>query len=112
MFQLRYIPIIVLITTVATIPLPTLASDDDTALRRGKLLAREKCSVCHSIEHTGVSPYPTAPPFRDIAKRYPVEGLAEALAEGIYVGHPMMPEFVLPPGQIGDPLTYMDTFSK
>ena len=35
-----------------------------------------------------------APPFRDLGKRYPIEQLAEALAEGIVTGHPDMPEFV------------------
>ena len=36
-----------------------------------------------------------APPFRDLPKRYPVENLAEALAEGIVTGHPARPRFIL-----------------
>ncbi|MGI9405951.1 MAG: c-type cytochrome [Hyphomicrobiaceae bacterium] len=88
------------------------ASDDSDAWKRGQALAEEKCARCHAIGPTGKSPFQDAPPFRNIAKRYPVEGLAEALAEGIFVGHPAMPEFVFPPDEIGDLLTYMDSFSE
>ena len=39
-----------------------------------------------------------APPFRLLPQRYPVEHLAEALAEGIVTGHPAMPQFKFHPG--------------
>jgi mono/diheme cytochrome c family protein len=42
-------------------------------------------------------------------KRYPVEDLAESLAEGIVTGHPTMPEFRLDPAQISDVLAYLKT---
>ena len=42
-------------------------------------------------------------------KRYPIETLAESLAEGIQTGHPTMPEFQLEPDQIGDLLAYLKT---
>jgi len=45
--------------------------------------------------------------LRTLHKRYPVETLAEALAEGIQTGHPTMPEFQLEPDQIHDLLTYL-----
>jgi mono/diheme cytochrome c family protein len=48
-----------------------------------------------------------APPFRDLSKRYPVEFLAEALAEGIVTGHPAMPRFTFEPREIDALLTYM-----
>jgi hypothetical protein len=50
-----------------------------------------------------------APPFRTLHRRYPVDSLAEALAEGIVTGHPMMPEFQLDPGQVGDVIAYLKT---
>jgi hypothetical protein len=50
-----------------------------------------------------------APPFRELHKRYPIESLAEAFAEGISTGHPTMPEFQLPPDQINDLLSFMRT---
>ena len=54
------------------------------------------------------SPVALTPPFRVLSQRYPVE-LAEALAEGIVVGHPMMPEFTFDPPQIDALLTYIES---
>ena len=73
----------------------------------GKQLAEDKCGRCHAIDRTGESPLKTAPPFRVVANRYSVWGLQEALAEGIVVGHAVMPEFVLEPAQIQNLLGYM-----
>jgi len=82
------------------------ASQDFTA---GERLAAEKCERCHNIGRTGLSRLPIAPTFRDIANRYSVWGMQEALAEGIVVGHPAMPKFVLNPEQIFDLLSFMET---
>lgn len=38
-----------------------------------------------------------------------LETIAEALAEGIYTGHPTMPAFQLDPDQIHDLLSYLKT---
>jgi len=54
----------------------------------------QHCAHCHSIGLTGTSPHPDTPLFRTLSRRYPIEGLAEALAEGLSVGNPEMPEFV------------------
>jgi mono/diheme cytochrome c family protein len=48
-----------------------------------------------------------APPFRELHRRYPVDDLAEAFAEGITTGHPSMPEYRLAPDQIEDVLAYL-----
>jgi cytochrome c len=40
-----------------------------------------------------MSTHPEAPPFRTLGQRYPIEALAEGLAEGLSSGHPDMPEF-------------------
>ena len=74
---------------------------------RGKTFAINNCARCHSIDRVSQSPLKIAPPFRTLHKRYPVETLAEALAEGIQTGHPTMPEFQLEPDQIHDLLTYL-----
>jgi mono/diheme cytochrome c family protein len=55
------------------------------------------------------SPLKIAPPFRTLHNRYPIETLGEALAEGIYTGHPSMPAFELDPDQINDLLSYLKT---
>ncbi len=79
---------------------------------RGRVMAEENCSSCHAVGLTGESPYAPAPPFRTLHEKYDVEGLAEAFAEGILVGHKgekQMPEFVMTPDQIDDLLAYLKT---
>jgi mono/diheme cytochrome c family protein len=77
--------------------------------QRGKTFALNNCAKCHAIDKVSPSPLKIAPPFRTLHKRYPVETLAEALAEGIQTGHPTRPEFQLEPDQIGDLLAYLKT---
>jgi mono/diheme cytochrome c family protein len=74
---------------------------------RGRALLAEYCSRCHAIERTDNSPHREAPPFRTLGQRYPIEGLAESLAEGLFTGHPDMPEFVFESHEVGAILTYM-----
>ena len=81
----------------------------DPAARRGFVIVKTNCSRCHSIDKVSASPLKVAPPFRTLHQRYPIDSLAEALAEGIITGHPSMPEFKLDPGQITDVLTYLRT---
>jgi cytochrome c len=81
----------------------------DPRAQRGLALARTNCTKCHAIGKVGDSPMREAPPFRTLHKRYPVEDLAEALAEGISTGHPSMPEWRFDPGQIGDLIEYLKT---
>ena len=77
--------------------------------QRGKTFALNNCAKCHSIDQVSPSPLKIAPPFRTLHKRYPIETLGEALAEGIHTGHPTMPEFQLDPDQIDDLLAYLKT---
>ena len=67
---------------------------------------------CHAVGRAGDSPLRIAPPFRTLHTRYPVENLAEALAEGITVGHPAMPEFRLDPDQIDNLIAYLKTLER
>ena len=64
-----------------------------SAETRGHAIVTANCSPCHSVERTGDSPAPQAPPFRILSRNYPVSNLEEALVEGISVGHPAMPQF-------------------
>lgn len=75
----------------------------------GHVFATDNCARCHAIGQTGNSPYAKAPPFRAVARKYPLEDLSEALAEGIVTGHNTMPEFTLSTRQIDDLLAYLDT---
>jgi mono/diheme cytochrome c family protein len=77
------------------------------AIQRGLLFVRTHCAACHAIDRVSPSPLAVAPPLRDLHKRYPVEALEEAFAEGIITGHPSMPEFRLDPGQIDDVIAFL-----
>ena len=99
---------ILLTLALAVMPL-TPAAAASPQQQRGKIFALNNCAKCHSIDKASPSPLKIAPPFRTLHKRYPVETLAEALAEGIQTGHPTMPEFQLEPDQIGDLLAYLKT---
>lgn len=77
--------------------------------QRGRFFARTNCARCHSIDKVTQSPLKIAPPFRILHTRYPIESIAEALAEGISTGHPSMPEFQLDPDQINDLISFMRT---
>lgn len=94
-----------LMTTLLAVP--ALAASP--AEQRGKTFAINNCARCHSVDRVGESPLKIAPPFRTLHKRYPIETLEEALAEGIQTGHPTMPEFRLEPDQIHDLLSYLKT---
>lgn len=89
--------------------LTTPAFAASPAEQRGKTFALTNCARCHSIDRVTQSPLKVAPPFRFLHKRYPIETLAEALAEGITTGHPSMPEFQLDPDQINDLLSFLKT---
>lgn len=87
--------------------LATTTQAQDSQIERGRTFAQTNCASCHAIGRAGGSPLRIAPPFRTFRLRYPVENLAEALAEGIVTAHPAMPQFRLEVGQIGDLIAYL-----
>lgn len=91
------------------IPPPALS---DTLENEGRAIALNNCARCHAVERTGNSPVREAPPFRRLHERYPVDMLAEALAEGITVGHPDMPRFELEPPQIEALIAYLKSLER
>ena len=99
----------ILSASLAILTLPALAQGNSQA---GQRLVEANCARCHAVGRVGDSPLPIAPPFRTLHTRYPVENLAEALAEGIMVGHPTMPEFRLDPDQIENLIAYLKTLER
>jgi mono/diheme cytochrome c family protein len=85
------------------------AQAQSPSAQRGVVLARTYCAGCHSIDKLSPSTLANALPFRELHKNYPVESLAESLAEGLVTGHPNMPEFRFDPDQIGDFISYLKT---
>ncbi|MEX2454160.1 MAG: cytochrome c [Rhodospirillaceae bacterium] len=75
----------------------------------GRDLAERLCSRCHATGPEGESPLAAAPPFRGFARNWPIDHLAESLAEGIVTGHPDMPQFELAPREIDDLLAWLRT---
>jgi cytochrome c len=91
---------------------PALAQERGTRAGRGESLLTTNCARCHAVGRTGASPHPAAPPFRTLSRKYKVEGLAEALAEGLSTGHPDMPEFVFAPEEVGAIIDYLRSIQE
>ena len=89
---------------------PTTATADEALAERGRIIADTYCSECHATGAGGDSPLAEAPPMRTFHERWPVDHLAEALAEGIMVGHEDMPEFRMTTSEIDAFLAYLESF--
>lgn len=85
---------------------PLLANEAQIA--KGRAFAEANCARCHAVGTTDHSPNPRSIPFRFVGRLYPIDYLAEALAEGIAVSHEM-PEFVLEADQVEPLLLYLDS---
>lgn len=84
----------------------------EPAAQRGQTIARAHCARCHSIDRVSPSPLAIAPPLRILHKKYPVENLEEAMAEGLSTGHPTMPEFRFETDQINDFIAFLKTLER
>jgi cytochrome c len=82
---------------------------DKTLVNKGEVLLEKNCSRCHAIGKQGNSPHPQAPPFRTLSSKYPIDDLAESLAEGIVSGHPDMPIFVFGPQDVEAIIDYLQS---
>lgn len=101
-----------IIGLAATILLGTVSvvrAGDATA---GRALAQKHCGACHALDRADRSPKPEAPPFRTLHQRYPVDGLEEALAEGMVTLHPDMPEVTFAPDDIDNFIAYLKTLEQ
>jgi cytochrome c len=90
---------------------PAMAVEKDLT-DKGRALVKKDCSRCHAIGTEGDSPNPEAPPFRTLSSKYPVEDLAESLAEGIVSGHPEMPIFVFGPTDVEAIIDYLQSIQE
>lgn len=91
---------------------PVLGKSPAAQVQRGQALAQTLCASCHAVGRAGQSPLRNAPAFRTLHLRYPVENLAESLAEGITTAHPGMPQFRFEEDQIGDLLAYLRSLER
>ena len=97
-----------------TIALPNsaLAEEASALVSAGRELVSKHCSACHAIAADDVSRNPQAPAFRTLGKRYPIESLEEALAEGIFTGHEDMPELQFQPRDIQAVISYLQSIQQ
>lgn len=79
----------------------------DVLVDSGRALLQTNCADCHTVGMENESPLAAAPPFRNVARAYDPELLAEPLAEGIVTGHAEMPEFVFEPDDINAIIAYL-----
>lgn len=87
-------------------------AEDTSPSQKGQEIAVKLCARCHAVTRDDVSSLAEAPPFRTFASKWPLESLEEALAEGIVVGHPAMPEFIFGPEDIQNLLSYIASISN
>ena len=87
---------------------PGPVADQAEVQETGAELVQRLCSACHAVSVNDASSHASAPPFRTLGNAYAIESLAEALAEGIIVGHEDMPVFELTPTQIDAVLAYLE----
>jgi mono/diheme cytochrome c family protein len=83
-----------------------------SVVAHGERLVAATCGACHAVHRDDASPMAAAPPLRTLFGTYPPAYLAEALAEGIVVGHAVMPEFRFGPGEIDAVLAYLDRLTS
>jgi cytochrome c len=95
--------------TPAAAPAPVDRTEQAVLVAAGLRVAQANCASCHAIGRTGASPNPMSPPLRTLGARYEIEALAESFAEGVFVGHPMMPQFRLEPEAIDQLLAYIES---
>jgi len=81
-------------------------------LGRGEAIAEGLCARCHAIGREDTGPHPETVPFRRLSWMYPIETLAEPLAEGIIVGHPDMPVFQFEPNDIDALIAYIESIQE
>lgn len=108
---LRVAEVAGLLAAVTCLPSVSHAQGD---VAGGRGIAQNHCARCHAIAGPGPSPVYPAPPFSGFARKWPIEYLAEALAEGIVTGHGpvLMPVFVFTPEEIDDLLAYLDSVQQ
>jgi cytochrome c len=79
---------------------------ETTLQRQGQGIVADKCSNCHAVGRFDESRNPRAPAFRTLHERYPIESLAEALAEGTITASDE-PEFNFSGREVGAIIAYM-----
>jgi mono/diheme cytochrome c family protein len=83
-------------------------------IERGRAMAERLCAHCHAISGPGPSPVAQAQPFSTFERKWPVENLAEALAEGLTTDHGsvQIPAFDFTTEKIDDLLAFLKSVQE
>jgi cytochrome c len=87
-------------------------AQDTTRQRQGQSIVANKCSSCHAVGRLDQSRNPKAPAFRTLHERYPIESLAEALAEGTISAASEEPEFNFSGREVGAIIAYISMIQE
>ena len=101
--------VLLCITAIAYSQAPAVSSEDVAV---GERLVGGLCTPCHSVEANRPSPHEDAPSLTGLSSNYPVEALAESLAEGIMTGHPDMPVFTFDSASIDSIIAYLESIQE
>ncbi len=82
------------------------------SINRGRDVARRNCATCHATGERGDSPNAMAPAFRHLGRRYGWDNLEAALAAGMLIHHPAMPEIHLSPSETDDLISYLKSIQS
>jgi hypothetical protein len=84
------------------------------SIERGHFMAERLCARCHAISGPGPSPVAKAPAFSTFERTWPVEYLAESLAEGITTSHGpvQIPVFDFTTEEIDDLLAFLKSVQE
>jgi mono/diheme cytochrome c family protein len=77
------------------------------SIARGQDLVTRNCAVCHAVGLDDASLNVSAPPFRDLHQRFPLDDLEAGILSDLIAGHPPMPEFRLTPSEVHDLVAYL-----
>lgn len=106
----RFLGSCILVKFGAILTACVTAGPGASPLVSGHALAQQRCAGCHAIKLKGESPNPRAPAFRNLYKRYPVEGLRLAFTKGLEVAH-SMPRFRLAANDIDHLIAYLENLN-
>lgn len=97
------------VKALARLGVSDAADKANRSLHEGRVIVRVLCSGCHAVEAEGASPNPNAPPFRTLAKRYPLLSLREPLSRGMAAPHATMPQFKISNADLDRIVAYLNS---
>ena len=83
----------------------------NSAANEGKTILEANCGRCHSLEATGASPLPQAPPLGEVYLKYPIDQLEQGFAEGMGSKHRDMPQIQFSDDQVAAILSYLGSIT-